>query len=522
MTRPEPVDLLELAEDVAAGRMTAADAELSLGSAQDDQAAVRELRQLVAAATAIRLHAAAFHESVEVSDPTTAAARDGAARPLALATPTVRRGSTIARRSTGRRSGLLIAATLAVAGGTIGAVIVGSSPSPSPRPSQLADISAEPSVAPGVIPDPYGVKPRVVVWLSGPERIEVSLWGRRKAPSATPFEPAFGEGFEIDMLPMQSHPLRDVLAAPSGGLLAIYETDGEHAARSRLRVADHSGVVLWSRMGSNAYSWAPEGTRLAVATDGGRTWTVVTFAEGSQPGERLYKLPPADRIDLGGFSADGDRLLGWVDGSRIGSRAAGFDLDLASGVVERFDQFPKGRDGLAISNRARFGRMFDPWSARWVVPDAWQLYTDGARQDLTLPVHEGWEWTDAVWAGDGSLLFIESSLDTGPPSNGQLDPVVWRMRQPAPGANLESLGPVGWPYSGPFGSRSRAAFLGAGGDYYVTGASVLEVPAVAQPGWDEIGIKTMTVGPEGWMFSGGSKGPGAFDLHFGGLVRWPD
>jgi len=523
MTAPDSNDLLELAEDVAAGRMTAADAELAVTSRGGDPAVVLELRQLVAAASAVRLHAAAFHEYVGLGDTSTGAMADSDGDQLAVAAPTVRRGSTIARRSTDRRrSGLLIAATLAVAGGTIGAVVVGSGPSPGPIPSPAAEVSSEPSIGPQVIPDPYGVKPRVVVWMSGPERIDVSPWGRRKAPSATPFEPAFGEGFEIDMLPLQSHPLRDVLAAPSGGLFAIYETDGENVARSRLRVADRSGSVVWSRMGTNGFAWSPDGTRLAVGTDAGRTWTVVTFAEGGQPRERLYTLPPADRIDLGGFSAAGNRLLGWVDGLRIGSRAAGFDLDLASGVVERFDQFPKGRDGLAISNRARFARMFDPWTARWVVPDAWMLYTDGAPQNLRLPVHEGWSWTDATWAAAGSLLLLETSLDSEPPSNDQLDPVVWLMREPGPGADLERLGPVSWPFSGPFGSRSRAAFLGAGGDYYVTGASVLKVPAVAQPGWDEIGIESMTVGSGGWTFSGAAEGQGAFDMHFGGLVKWPD
>ena len=120
MTAPDSNDLLELAEDVAAGRMTAADAELAVTSRGGDPAVVLELRQLVAAASAVRLHAAAFHEYVGLGDTSTGAMADSDGDQLAVAAPTVRRGSTIARRSTDRRrSGLLIAATLAVAGGTI-------------------------------------------------------------------------------------------------------------------------------------------------------------------------------------------------------------------------------------------------------------------------------------------------------------------------------------------------------------------------------------------------------------------
>ena len=174
MTAPDSNDLLELAEDVAAGRMTAADAELAVTSRGGDPAVVLELRQLVAAASAVRLHAAAFHEYVGLGDTSTGAMAGSDGGQLAVAAPTVRRGSTIARRSNGRRrSGLLIAATLAVAGGTIGAIVVGSSPSPAPIPSPAAEVTSEPSVWPQAIADPYGVKPRIVVWMSGPERKSV-------------------------------------------------------------------------------------------------------------------------------------------------------------------------------------------------------------------------------------------------------------------------------------------------------------------------------------------------------------
>jgi hypothetical protein len=324
--------------------------------------------------------------------------------------------------------------------------------------------------------------------------------------------------FEVDVQPEASHPRRDVLASPSGAWFAIAES-GASGQPSRLRVVDASGTLawstrIWSESVANRVSWSADGTRLAVAADDGRTWTAVIFAEGMQPVARTYELTPTDSINLAGFSTDGSRILGWADVSR----SAGLALDLASGTVESFQGLMGGPAArLAVSNRSAFGRHYDPHSGRWLLEgEGWSLLTDGVAQPLDLPVHPGWVWTDAMWGADGSLILLETSLDTEPPSNEQLDPVVWHMPEPAPGAAIESLGPVGWAFSGPFGSRSRASLLGSGGGSVVVGISSVNPPAEPQPGWDGINLLSAV---DGSMLSLSFEGERAFDMHFGGLVR---
>ena len=512
MTTNGPMDLLDLAEDVAAGRMTAAEAELAIRSTGNDEGAVAELRGLVAAATAVRRHAAVFRESTLGSDPTRVPTTDSATNPVAVAIPTIRRGRTLAGRSAGRRRpGLLIAATLAVAGGTIGAAIMGTSLPPNPLPTPGPSLVVAPTTVPIVVPgdgvDAFGTKPGAVVWHTvAPDRIEIMAWhsGIRNGPRA----------FQVETLPFASHPKREVLAAPSGEWFAISEW-GLGSVEPRLRVVDTVGFVVWSTSAHDHVSWSTDGSRLALSARGGRSWTVVTLAAAEEPRVLEYDLPGDDPTYLAGFSVDGHHLLGWAGDSLTG----GFDIDLDSAAARPFDRFPTGSTGLAVSNRSGYGRWFDPISARWLSPeDGWTLYSDGSPQSLRLPVHEGWEWTDAMWAGDGSLLLLETSLDTEPPSNSQLDPVVWRMAAPAPGGVIEALGPVIWPYMGPFGTRSRAAFLATGGGAVLIGLSVAPVPDDAGTGWDDFNLRPLAGTGFGSM---ALEGMGAFDMHPGGLVRQP-
>jgi photosystem II stability/assembly factor-like uncharacterized protein len=182
MTSQLVPDVLDLAEDVARGRLTAAEAERQLrdsfGTTQGSggERAVRELRELATAATAVIAHARATREATEglVTEiaPRLPAASD--ARVSVVADLPVR-GGRVRRRTRDGRSGrahrewLLVAATLVAGGGVLGAMMVGggfrpTNPVPaspvvaneaptgpgSGSPSSSAPTLAEPAVVPGV------------------------------------------------------------------------------------------------------------------------------------------------------------------------------------------------------------------------------------------------------------------------------------------------------------------------------------------------------------------------------------
>ncbi len=147
MTKQTSPDLLDLAEAVANAELRADDAErqvrTALGPDHDAaaEAGLRELRGLIAAASAVRAHVRATHEAFGAQG-TDRAHADGS---IATLVPgPVRAGSARRHPSRGRdarglrRTWLLVAATIAIGAGVFGASVVGGrlvAPNPAPNPT---------------------------------------------------------------------------------------------------------------------------------------------------------------------------------------------------------------------------------------------------------------------------------------------------------------------------------------------------------------------------------------------------
>jgi Galactose oxidase, central domain/Kelch motif len=165
MTKPTSPDLLDLAEAVAAGKLGAADAERQVrvalgpergGASEEAETAIRDLRRLVVAARAVRAHA--FATRGAFGDQGTELAQVGTSvgiiAPSRVRPGAVRRGSSPGGGGgrASRRTWLLVAATLLVGTGVVGASIVGGrliAPNPSPTaPVAVVNPSASPSANP--------------------------------------------------------------------------------------------------------------------------------------------------------------------------------------------------------------------------------------------------------------------------------------------------------------------------------------------------------------------------------------
>lgn len=161
MTTPSTVDLLDLAEAVADGRLRPEDAELQLrtlhglGHGARAVREIRELRRLITAAEAVRGYMAATRQA-STAGVTASNLGLGSVQVVAPTRSTgvrVVRPHTILRRTARapRRTWLLAAATLLVGAGVVGATLTGGTPpSPSPRSSlssTIAATSASPAAA---------------------------------------------------------------------------------------------------------------------------------------------------------------------------------------------------------------------------------------------------------------------------------------------------------------------------------------------------------------------------------------
>ncbi len=175
MTKQASLDLLELAEAVAAGDMSSTEAEGRVRATIDDQRpdavdrAVAELRELTMAAGAVRTHVAATRSAWSANG---AVIADAIVAPAAVvASGSVRRRVSMRREARGpRRTWLLVAAALAVGTALIGVSIAGSQRAlPGPSPSLPAAVVAstspsstpEPSLAPTSTPTPTAIRPSV-------------------------------------------------------------------------------------------------------------------------------------------------------------------------------------------------------------------------------------------------------------------------------------------------------------------------------------------------------------------------
>jgi WD40-like Beta Propeller Repeat len=162
MTRQASPDLLDLAEAVASGALRADDAERqvreALGPDHDaaSDKAVRELRGLIVAASAVRFHVRATRDALGVDNPDVSYANASIATivPGPVTAGSVRRSVTRSGGRPPRRTWLLVAATLLIGTGIIGASLVGGRlavPTPEPTiPSGVVDASASPDTSPDV------------------------------------------------------------------------------------------------------------------------------------------------------------------------------------------------------------------------------------------------------------------------------------------------------------------------------------------------------------------------------------
>ena len=148
---PPTMDLLDLAEAVAEGTMSPAEAETRLRSdPESDAASVAELRALVAAMTAVMAHANAFQEGLATA-PTAKDALSQGATQIAVAAGAVRRRPGSPRSGSPRRTMLLVAAVLLL-GVAAGSVMVAGGLTTSLSPTSLASPAVVPTTGPTTLP----------------------------------------------------------------------------------------------------------------------------------------------------------------------------------------------------------------------------------------------------------------------------------------------------------------------------------------------------------------------------------
>jgi Tol biopolymer transport system component len=158
MTKHASPDLLDLAEAVAIGELRPADAERRVRAALQTnhgaaERAVRELRTLILATTAVRSHAvatreAAIAESLDLAEEAGSVATVVPSSVRGVRHPSSRNGD--GRGPRPRRTWLLVAATVAVGTGVIGASLLGGhAPTPIRQPTvPTTVVQASASLAP--------------------------------------------------------------------------------------------------------------------------------------------------------------------------------------------------------------------------------------------------------------------------------------------------------------------------------------------------------------------------------------
>ena len=532
MTDMEPIDLLELAEAVAAGRLTMSDAESRLRSryrtSRRADAELAELRSLVTALGAIEGHARAMGEAVR-RDPTPSAAPFGDVRSIAVG-GAVRRRTPAGTEARGvQRPVLAFAAVLLLSAGLAAASFVGGRLSSQvPQPSSFAPIAVaspsgrapQQSPAASAAEPPASSKPqprtvRAAIWtLSDPRHISVSQWTLKPDKAPAPFT--------IDTWPDPDRAggsviYRQVLASPSGRYFAIAETNPQ--ARTRLRVTSNRGQVIWSDESANgipSLAWSGDGSRLAIAFVP-EPWLVVKAA-GQSASARQYPLPAGSALKLVGFSADGQSLLGYEGTGEAAPWEQPMAIDLASGEVARLAAFP----AIAASNTTTVAPRVDPLTGRVLDPGGlagtdpnWGMYNGQRRVELELPVTTRRALIDPRWTDTGTILVLQTPVDDEPPSNSQRDPVLQIIREPGPRAKPEKIVDARWAFRGPKGTRCRGALLEARAGRVLIGLATYPSDDESWMGYDEINLFDLETGA---LLSLSFEGTGAFDIHSAGLV----
>ena len=360
-------DLLDLAEAVAGGRMSRADADSAIraqgGRDTDDRLA--ELDSLVLAVVAVERHAEARRRaSAGVGGAVDRGSGDarwpgtgvgGDARGPAVGpvrTPTVR----ATRGLRGALAGLAVGgvAVIVVGAVLVGALRVPSSAGPLPTPATL--VTADPAIPPIVDTRLEGA-PRAAFWsLVSPDRVAVWTWRSGEALAKLAEADAWADPAGTPPGGLGSVQ-RTLLVSPDGRRFAFAETTGSGILRGRFRVFDAGGRLVWELGGTGggaaggtgadgvestavlAFAWARDGRTLAVESG---SWDVVTFVDGGAATSRHLDAttPGENAYGLIGFSADGSRLYGWETGGEAEWWQRPVSLDLASGALTTLAEFP--------------------------------------------------------------------------------------------------------------------------------------------------------------------------------------
>jgi hypothetical protein len=537
MTDSEPLNILDLAEAVAANRLAINEAEGRIrarhGESRRAEADLAELRSLARALGAVDAHVRATRESAGASPAAAPIARFGE-------TPAVAVGGAVRRRTASRPEGrspqrpvLVFALVLLLGAGLAAASFVGGRlASQVPQPSSFAPVAVaspsgsvpQASSAASERPAPASEQPsskpqprtvRAALWtVSDPGHISVSQWTLKPDKAPAPFtidtwpDPDKASGAVI---------YRQVLASPTGRYFAIAETDPR--ARTRLRLTSNRGQMIWSDESANgipSLAWSGDGSQLAIAF-APEPWLVVKAA-GQSASARNYPLPAGSALKLVGFSADGQSLLGYEGTGEAAPWEQPMSVDLASGEISRLQAFPP----IAASNSTTVSPRVDPLSGRVLDPGGlagtdpnWGMYSGQRRVELELPVTTRRTLIDPRWTDTGTILVLQTPIDDKPPSNNQQDPVLQLLREPGPGAKPERIADASWPFRGSTGTRCRGALLEARAGRVLIGLATYPSDDEPWMGYDDINLFDLETGA---LLSLGFEGIGAFDIHSAGLV----
>jgi hypothetical protein len=394
-------DVLELAEAVAAGRLSRSAAEATLrdrhaGDPGATEAALSELDELLAAIGGVRQHAVAFRRSVDERSLGPVAAgmppADGTVEPRRVVAGDVR------LRSRSTRSRWAAPGLLAAAAAVVIAVIVGSnlatapvagSPSPSAAssgiavasgspgasPSAAASLSSTPvpSVGPSVAPTPSAAgkpvptgapgvpaipsaplpgAPGIAYWtLTTETMIHVTAWwpdgvGPNTMVDfsvATWKDPGRASGSVID---------RRIVVSPDGQRVVFAETEFSPTARARLRVFAADGTLLWADptpSGTPDLAWSGDGHMLVIGSQPA-TWTVVSFATATTTPKTIGRTFPGAAYRVLGFSQSGEILYGWETTGEAEWWQTPFQVPTGGGSPTSITRFSGKIEPLAVAN----------------------------------------------------------------------------------------------------------------------------------------------------------------------------
>jgi photosystem II stability/assembly factor-like uncharacterized protein len=391
MTKTTSPDLLDLAEGVADGRLSGDEAERqvrgALGPDHDDasEKAVRELRQLIAAARAVRSHVSATREAWSPPMPDLA---HSTASITAVVPGPVRAGVTRRRSSSGgdrrapQRMWLLVAAMLALGAGAVGASLVGGNRAgPNPQPTLHVAV-ANPTAG-----------PTSVTATSAPSPTANGL-----PAVAGQFDTVCDFGLASGTVGWVSTTVALYRTADAGATWSIVSPQGWPAATSNTSFFADAVTAYSFLAGSPA--------RIAATHDGGATWVLADVQAGASTAAPAFSFQTATSgsvVLYGALKSDPVSIYSTTDGGmtwtgpRSGVGAIGSPGCGHQGLTQL----------LALTNAKYDNKPFD---------NLLQLSSDGGATwvNRQLPVStispkNSLKWVEGLWSdGSGRVVMLLS------------------------------------------------------------------------------------------------------------------